>query len=199
MSTERKSAFYLLAELSRRCSQRDCEQMERVFRDFIKECRLDPQALETLWISVIAGSNAVNVSLPLTSVCDLSMADFFSNRQSSEAVIAPLLRSAKQQIEQEIAPRSTGSKWDFRPLVVLWLLGAPSDEAQTLQVIHEIKCLPTKPCVLLITESDALFSEPFIGSLLDGPIHTPRIDGALLYKTWSYYGPCGVFWEDIAF
>ena len=55
METLRKAPTYFLVELSRRCSLRECEELEQGFNDSISCYRQDPQALETLWLSVITG------------------------------------------------------------------------------------------------------------------------------------------------
>ena len=70
MEYQRRAPTYFLVELSRRCSLRECEKLEQSFNDFISCCRQDPQALETLWLSVITDGDANRGPLPLTSVVE---------------------------------------------------------------------------------------------------------------------------------
>lgn len=192
----RKSALYFVVELSRRRSARDCEELRQVFRDFVRESRMDPQALETLWISVVEGACTVSVSLPLTSLVDLGDTMIFMNREPVEASLAALLRTVSGRIAQEITVRTAAAKGDYRPVVLLLLAGPPPDEDQAIDELNQLAKQPSKPIVLMATTSDLSFSEPFYQCLLAPPLCADRITGEMIYRAWSYYAPFGVFWEN---
>jgi uncharacterized protein YegL len=193
---DRKCAFYLVVELSRRLSAKDCDELRQVFRDFVRESRMDPHALETLWISVVEGACTASVSLPLTSLVDLGDTMVFTNREPVETSLASLLRAVSGRITQEITIRTATPKGDYRPVVLLLLAGPPPDEDQAINELNQLAKQPSNPIVLMATTSDLSFSEPFCQCLLDSPLRADLITGEMIYRAWSYYAPCGVFWDS---
>jgi uncharacterized protein YegL len=192
----RKCALYLVVELSRRRSARDCEELRQMFRDFVHECRGDPCALETLWVCVIEGARTASVSLPLTSLVDLGDTMIFTNREPVEASLAELLRAVAGRIAQEITVKTAAAKGDYRPVVLLLLAGPPPDEDQAIDELNQLAKQPSKPIVLMATTSDLSFSEPFCRCLLDSPLRADQITGEMICRAWSYYAPFGVFWDN---
>jgi uncharacterized protein YegL len=194
--TNKKCAIYLVVELSRRLSDKDCEGLQLVFRNFLRESRLDPQALETMWISVIEGACTAYVSLPLTSLADLCDSVIFMNREPVAASLAALLHTVSGKIEHEIVVRTPTTNGDFRPVVLLLLAGPPPDEEQAIDELKRLTKQASKPIVLMATSSDLPFSDPFRQCLQDSPLRVDYITGELIYRTWSYYGPFGLYWDN---
>jgi|GEM_PF-4979402 len=197
MEYQRRAPTYFLVELSRRYSLRECEELEQSFNDFISCCNQDPQALETLWLSVITDGGAKGGPPPLTSVVEYASSRLFTNRESNEVAIAPLLSKAAEQMTEEILLRSITSKGDYSPLVVILLLGPPTDDANFLNALRQLSHHPTEPKVVMLVRSDQPMAHGLDGFLLEAPGFVEKFTGELLYKTWSYYQqPWGAFWES---
>lgn len=92
----------------------------------------NPQALETVHVSIIGFSSKAKVLLPLTALPDAVMPDV---RLGNGTALGAALELLAARIRDEVARRDKVQRGDWRPIVLLLADGKPTDDlAKSLKV-----------------------------------------------------------------
>ena len=123
--TTRRLPVYLVVDRSGSMAGEPIAAMEMGIRSLIGELIHDPQAMDTVWLSVIAFGSVPELLVPLTDIRDFQVPtlDAFGTTSLGEAV--DLLA---ERIEEEVRKTTQDQKGDFKPLVYLFTDGSPTDE-----------------------------------------------------------------------
>jgi uncharacterized protein YegL len=106
----------------------------------ISVLRSDPQALETLWLSIITFNREVTELVPLTELADFRLPEIVCP-QSGPTHTGQALEMLYHKVSADLQRGSATQKGDWRPLLFLITDGKPSDVFLYRSMIPQIKSL----------------------------------------------------------
>lgn len=124
MSAIRRLPIYLLLDTSESMAGEALEQMCRGIDGMVQHLRDDPHAVETAWLSVLTFSNTARQVVPLTEVLDFNLPKL--SVRTGTAMGAGL-RLLTQCLQREVVRTTATTKGDYKPLVILFTDGQPTD------------------------------------------------------------------------
>jgi len=123
----RRLPVYLLLDCSGSMAGEPIASLEMGCKSLLSELRNDPQALETVWLSVIAFSSSAEVLVPLTEIDHFHPPELVAGGTTALGEAIELLI---QSIRIEIRFQSGTQKGDWKPLVFILTDGEPTDDWQ---------------------------------------------------------------------
>jgi uncharacterized protein YegL len=123
--TTRRLPVYLLLDVSGSMSGDPIEAVRQGMKSLLGELKGDPQALETVWLSVITFGSTAQQPVPLT---ELVMAREPELAAGGSTALGAALRLLMESIRQEVRRTTAEQKGDWKPLVFLMTDGAPTDD-----------------------------------------------------------------------
>jgi uncharacterized protein YegL len=121
----RRLPVYLLLDVSGSMSGDPIESVRQGVKTLLGELKGDPQALETVWISVITFGSTAQKAVPLTEL--LAVPEPVLAEGGSTALGAAL-RLLMESMRQDVRRTTARQKGDWKPLVFLMTDGAPTDD-----------------------------------------------------------------------
>jgi uncharacterized protein YegL len=121
----RRLPVYLLLDVSGSMSGDPIEAVRQGMKTLLGELKSDPQALETVWISIITFGSQAQKVVPLT---ELILAKEPELHASGSTALGGALRMLKDSIETEVRKTTAEQKGDWKPMVFLMTDGAPTDD-----------------------------------------------------------------------
>lgn len=121
----RRLPVYLLLDVSGSMNGDPIEAVRQGMKTLLGELKGDPQALETVWISVITFGSTAQKPIPLT---ELMLAKEPELVAGGSTAMGAALRLLKDSIDQEVRKTTAEQKGDWKPLVFLMTDGAPTDD-----------------------------------------------------------------------
>lgn len=116
------------------------EALNNALSGMINTLRMDPHAVETLWISIITFDKEIKKVVPLTDLQSFQLPEIKCPR-SGPTFTGKALNYLFKQVNTEIIKGSATQKGDWRPLLFLFTDGKPSDISEYKQAIPSIKSL----------------------------------------------------------
>ena len=124
----RRLPVYLLLDCSGSMAGEPIAAMEMGLRALLGELRGDPQALDTVWISVIAFSSVAELLAPLTDIEDFVVPDL---KASGTTALGDAMGLLAEQINDEVRQTTQSHKGDWQPMVFVFTDGEPTDDWET--------------------------------------------------------------------
>lgn len=124
----RRLPVYLVLDVSSSMSGEPIDQVNQGMQLLYNELLNDPQAIETVWISVITFSREAQQIVPLKELTSFTPPQLVT---SYGTFLGAALRLLRQAMEREIIPNKPGQKGDYKPIVFLMTDGHPVDEWQS--------------------------------------------------------------------
>jgi len=122
--TIRRLPVYLLLDCSGSMSGEPIEAVRQGIDHLLSELRGDPNALETVWLSVITFSSVARQAVPLTELLDFEEPSLTAGGTTA---MGGALRLLMSEIEREVRRSTPTQKGDWKPLVFLMTDGNPTD------------------------------------------------------------------------
>jgi len=91
----------------------------------LSDLRNDPQALETVWLSVIVFSSTAEQLLPLTDINEFDPPELVA---SGTTALGEAIELLAERISDEVRHSSLEQKGDWRPMVFILTDGEPTDD-----------------------------------------------------------------------
>ncbi len=102
------------------------EAVKLCLKSLVAELKGDPQALETVWLSVITFDSLARQIIPLTDLRVVEMPKrFYANGVTS---LGAALRMLSSVMKTEVQQATMSQKGDWKPLVFLFTDGEPTDD-----------------------------------------------------------------------
>lgn len=121
----RRLPVYILADTSGSMSGAAIQAVNTGIQTLIDTLQMDPQALESAFISLITFSNTAEVSVPLSDLMNFQVPTLQAGGGTS---MWAALRLASEQAKKELVARSGDEKGDYKPLLFLLTDGYATDE-----------------------------------------------------------------------
>jgi uncharacterized protein YegL len=121
----RRLPVYLLLDCSGSMAGEPIAALEVGFKALLGDLRNDPQALETVWLSVITFASTAEVVVPLTEVNDFHPPELAAQGTTALGEALDLLAD---RIRAEVRSTRADRKGDWKPLVFILTDGEPTDD-----------------------------------------------------------------------
>lgn len=120
----RRLPVYLVLDCSGSMSGEPIEAVRQGMRTLLGELKGDPQALETVYLSVITFDSTARQVVPLTEVMLVKEPKL---QATGTTALGAALGLLSEQIEKEVRKTTAEQKGDWRPLIFLMTDGEPTD------------------------------------------------------------------------
>ncbi|MBT9142131.1 MAG: hypothetical protein DDT32_00604 [Syntrophomonadaceae bacterium] len=120
----RRLPVYLLLDCSGSMSGEPIEAVRMGLRSLVSDLQGDPQALETVWLSIITFDSSAKQVVSLTEVG--SFQEPVLNASGTTA-LGEALKLLLNSVDKEVRKTTTKQKGDYKPLIFLMTDGMPTD------------------------------------------------------------------------
>ncbi|MCH2194593.1 VWA domain-containing protein [Kordia sp.] len=136
----RRLPVYFLLDTSGSMYGEPIEALNNALSGMISTLRSDPQASETLWISIITFDREVKELIPLTDLQSFQLPEI-TCPQSGPTFTGKALDFLAQKVKTDIRKGTAEQKGDWRPLLFLFTDGKPSDVQLYRETVPKIKAV----------------------------------------------------------
>jgi uncharacterized protein YegL len=122
----RRLPVYFLLDTSGSMNGEPIQALNNALSGMISTLRSDPQASETLWISIITFDREVKELMPLTDLQSFQLPEIVCP-QSGPTFTGKALSFLAEKIKADIKKSTPDQKGDWKPLLFVFTDGKPSD------------------------------------------------------------------------
>ena len=122
--TGRRLPVFLSLDESSSMTGQPIEALRQGVKALLDDLRSDPQALETVWLSVITFNSTAQQVCPLTELIAFQEPHL---EAGGNTALGAALRLTEQCIDKEVRKSTATQKGDWKPLVFLITDGQPTD------------------------------------------------------------------------
>jgi uncharacterized protein YegL len=120
----RRLPVYLVLDCSGSMAGEPIAAMEMGLKALLGELRDDPQALETVWLSVITFASTAQQIIELTDLSDFTVPDLAA---SGTTALGEAIEVLTERITKEVKKTAPDQKGDWKPMIFLLTDGEPTD------------------------------------------------------------------------
>jgi uncharacterized protein YegL len=159
------------------------QALNNAMRGMINTLRSDPQAIDSLWISIITFDNNVNELIPLTDLSSFQLPEI-ECPQSGATNTGKALELLYNKANKEIRKGTPEQKGDWRPLLFIFTDGKPSDPMLYSEMIPKIKSLNFASIVGCA--AGKLADNSKLKDLCDSVVHLDTADSSTLKQFFKW-------------
>jgi uncharacterized protein YegL len=134
----RRLPVYFLLDTSGSMNGEPIQALNNALRGMINTLRSDPQAIDSLWISIITFDREIKEVVPLTDLSSFQLPEI-ECPQSGPTNTGKALEKLYDKVQKEIRKGTPEQKGDWRPLLFIFTDGKPSDPLLYSEMIPKIR------------------------------------------------------------
>lgn len=178
----RRLPVYFLLDTSGSMSGEPIQALNNALSGMIHTLRTDPQALETLWISIITFNSFVEELVPLTDMYSFQLPEINDVKGATNTGRA--LELLYEKINQDVRKGTAKQKGDWRPLLFVFTDGKPSDPQLYTEMIPKIKSLNLG--AIVGCAAGKLADNSKLKELTDNVVHLDTADSTTLKQFFKW-------------
>lgn len=136
----RRLPVYFVLDTSGSMFGEPIQALNNALSGMMNTLRMDPQALDSLWLSIITFDREVKELVPLTELVNFQLPEI-NCPQSGPTHTGQALQMLYEKVGREVRKGSAEQKGDWRPLLFLFTDGKPSDIQLYREMIPKIQSL----------------------------------------------------------
>lgn len=179
----RRLPVYFLLDTSGSMNGEPIQALNNALRGMINTLRTDPQALDSLWISIITYDRDVKEVMPLTELVDFQLPEIFCP-PSGPTHTGAALEFIVKKVKEDVKTSTDSQKGDWKPLLFVFTDGKPSDLQLYRKVVPQIKEInfgTVVGCAAGPKANDAILKE-----LTDTVVHLDSADSSTLKQFFKW-------------
>jgi uncharacterized protein YegL len=145
--------------------------------------RQDPQALDSLWLSIITFDRDVKEIAPLTELASFQLPEI-SCPQSGPTHTGRALEMVYQKVQADVIKGSATQKGDWKPLLFIFTDGKPNDLSLYRDMVPKIKALNFGAIVCCAAGNMA--DDSLLKELTNDVVHLDNADSATLKSFFKW-------------
>lgn len=179
----RRLPVYFLLDTSGSMYGEPIEALNNALSGMINTLRSDPQASETLWISIITFDREVKELIALTDLQSFQLPEIVCP-QSGPTFTGKALDFLIGKVQNDIKKGTAEQKGDWRPLLFLFTDGKPSDIQLYREVLPKVKAINF--ATIVGCAAGHLADDEKLKELTDTVVHLQTTDSNTLkqFFTW---------------
>jgi len=173
----RRLPVYFLLDTSGSMYGEPIQALNNALSGMVSTLRMDAQALDSLWISIITFDREVKEIAPLTELVSFQLPEI-TCPQSGPTHTGKCLEMVYQKVNHEVRKGSDTQKGDWKPLLFLFTDGKPSDIQLYREMIPKIKSIDFG--AIVGCAAGHLADDSLLKELTDTVVHLDSCDSTTL-------------------
>jgi uncharacterized protein YegL len=173
----RRLPVYFLLDTSGSMYGEPIQALNNALSGMINTLRADPQALDSLWLSMVTFDREVKEIMPLTELALFQLPEIICP-QSGPTHTGKALEMLHQKVSSEVLKGTPIQKGDWKPLLFLFTDGKPNDLQLYREMIPKIKLLNFGAIVCCAAGN--LADDSLLKELTNDVVHLDNADSATL-------------------
>jgi uncharacterized protein YegL len=179
----RRLPVYFLLDTSGSMYGEPIHALNNALSGMINTLRQDPQALDSLWISIITFDRDVNEICPLTELAMFQLPEI-TCPQSGPTHTGKALELLYSKVQSDIKKSTENQKGDWKPLLFLFTDGKPSDIKLYNEIAPKVRNLNFGAIVACAAGN--LADDSNLKVLTDDVVHLDNADSATLKQFFKW-------------
>ena len=179
----RRLPVYFLLDTSGKMNGEPIQALNNALSGMIWSLRSEPNAVGSVWISIITFSNEVKEIVPLTDLENFQLPEITCPR-SGPRLTGKAMGFLYDKVKNDIQKSSPTQKGDWKPLLFLFTIGSPNDMSDFTLMIPQIKSLNFG--VIVSCAAGYIKDDKLLKELTDNVVHLDTADGSTLKQFFKW-------------
>ncbi|GGH70661.1 uncharacterized protein YegL [Filimonas zeae] len=179
----RRLPVYLLLDTSGSMFGEPIQALNNALSGMMNTLRMDPQALDSLWLSIVTFDREVKEVVPLTELVSFQLPEIVCP-QSGPTHTGQALQLLYEKVGREVRKGTTEQKGDWRPLLFLFTDGKPSDIQLYREMIPKIQSLNF--AAVVACAAGHLADDSMLKELTQHVVHLATADSSTLKQFFKW-------------
>ena len=179
----RRLPVYFLLDTSGSMYGEPIQALNNALSGMINTLRADPQALDSLWISIITFDREVKEIVPLTELESFQLPEI-TCPQSGPTNMGEALLLLCKKTAAEVRKGDATQKGDWKPLLFIMTDGSPSDIAAFREAVPQIKSQSFGAIVACAAGAKA--KDEYLKEITDTVVHLDTADSSTLKQFFKW-------------
>ena len=179
----RRLPVYFLLDTSGSMNGEPIQALNNAMNGMIHSLRTDPQASETLWISIVTFDREVKEVISLTDLPSFQLPEIICP-QSGPTFTGKGLEMIHSKVLSEIKKGTPEQKADWRPLLFVFTYGKPSDLQFYREMVPKVKQLNFG--TIIGCAAGNLADDSMLKELCESVVHIDTADSTTLKQFFKW-------------
>lgn len=179
----RRLPVYFLLDTSGSMYGEPIQALNNALSGMINTLRSDPQALDSLWLSIITFDREVKEMVPLTELATFQLPEI-TCPQSGPTHTGKGLELLYDKVTTDVRKGSATQKGDWKPLLFLFTDGSPNDKMLYREMIPKIKSLHFG--AIVCCAAGTLADDSLLKELTNDVVHLDTVDSQTLKQFFKW-------------
>lgn len=179
----RRLPVYFLLDTSGSMNGEPIQALNNALSSMINSLRSDPQAIDSLWLSMITFDREVKEIVPLTDLASFQLPEI-TCPPSGPTHTGQALEVLHSKVMVEVQKGTPTQKGDWKPLMFLFTDGKPNDLQLYREMIPKVKALNFGAIVCCAAGSPA--NDAILKELTEDVLHLDNTDNGTLRQFFKW-------------